>query len=202
MQRYEFFSIFVQHNQTNMEQNVIQKNMWNTAGKAGLVLGGISIAYLFISQWMGQAELPAFLTVILSGVLWIAKFGGCIWFMMYFMKAFAAENPEADNNRTFKLGVATAFLSALVYSAFSFANVAFISSDLFTEQMDMLMQQMAPMMDSNTAAQMDKTMQHLPQLTFFSNLIYCFIFGTILSFALSRSIPSRNPFADYKPEDK
>ena len=151
---------------------------------------------------MGQAELPAFLSVIRTGGRWLAKFGGCIWFMMYFMKAFAAENPEADNNRTFKLGVATAFLSALVYSAFSFANVAFISSDLFTEQMDMLMQQMAPMMDSNTAAQMDKTMQNLPQLTFFSNLIYCFIFGTILSFALSRSIPSRDPFADYKPEDK
>ncbi|MBR5274090.1 MAG: DUF4199 domain-containing protein [Bacteroidales bacterium] len=185
-----------------MEQNVIQKNMWNTAGKAGLILGGISTAYLFITQWMGQAELPAFLTIILTGVLWCAKFGGCIWFMMFFMKSFAAENPEADNNRTFKLGMAIAFLSALVYSAFSLANVAFISPDLFTEQMDMIMQQMAPMMDSNTAAQMDKTMQNLPQLTFFSNLIYCFIFGTILSFALSRSIPSKDPFADYKPEDQ
>ena len=90
----------------------------------------------------------------------------------------------------------------MVYSAFSFANVAFISPELFTDQMDMLMQQMAPMLDSNTAAQMDKTMQNLPQLTFFSNLIYCFIFGTILSFALSRSIPSKDPFADYKPEDQ
>ena len=202
MQRYEFFSIFVPHYHTNMEQNVIQKNRWNTAGKAGLILGGISTAYLFITQWMGQAELPAFLTIILTGVLWCAKFGGCIWFMMFFMKSFAAENPEADNNRTFKLGMAIAFLSALVYSAFSLANVAFISPDLFTEQMDMIMQQMAPMMDSNTAAQMDKTMQNLPQLTFFSNLIYCFIFGTILSFALSRSIPSKDPFADYKPEDQ
>lgn len=186
----------------NMEQNTIQRNMWNTAGKAGLVLGGISTVYLFITQWLGQAELPGFVTVILTGALWIAKFGGCIWFMMYFMKSFAAENPEADNARTFRLGMAAALLSALVYSAFSFANIAFISPELFTEQMDMLMQQMAPMMDSNTAAQLDKTMQNLPQLTFFSNLIYCFIFGTILSFALSRSIPSKDPFADYKPEDQ
>ena len=186
----------------NMEQNVIQKNMWNTAGKAGLVLGGLSTAYLFLTQGIGQAELPAFLTSILTIVLWVVKFGGCIWFMMYFMRKFVSENPEADNGNTFKLGIAMAFLSALVYSAFSFANVAFLFPDLFTEQMDMLMQQMAPMMDSNTAAQMDKTMQNLPQLTFFSNLIYCFIFGTILSFALSRSIPNRDPFADYKPEDK
>ena len=202
MQRYEFFSIFVPHKHMNMEQNVIQKNMWNTAGKAGLVLGGISTAYMFLTQWIGHAEIPALLAGGASIVLWGTKFGGCIWFMLHFMKTFASENPEADNNRTFKLGVAMSFLSALVYSAFSFANVAFLNPDLFAEQMNTLMQQMSPMMDSNTLAEIDKTMQNLPQLTFFSNLIYCTIFGTILSFALSRSIPSRNPFADYKPEDK
>ena len=98
--------------------------------------------------------------------------------------------------------MAMAFLSALVYSAFSFANVAFINPDLFTGQMDMMMQQMAPMLDSNTAAEMDRTMQNLPQITFFSNLIYCFIYGTILSFALSRSIPSKDPFANYRPEEQ
>ena len=185
-----------------MEQNVIQKNMWNTAGKAGLFLGLASSAYLFISQSLGQVEIPAILNSIISFVLGSANFAGCIWIMRYFMKQFAAENSEVTNSGTFRLGMIMALLSALVYSAFAFANVAFISADMFTEQMNALMQQMAPMMDSNTAAQMDKTMQNLPQLTFFSNLIYCFIFGTILSFALSRSIPSRDPFADYKPDQQ
>ena len=176
--------------------------MWNTAGKAGLVLGLTSAAFMFISQFLGQAEMPAFLNSIVSFVLWAVKFGGCIWLMMFFMKAFAAENPETDNSGTFKLGMAMALLSALVYSAFSFANVAFINPDLFTGQMDMMMQQMAPMLDSNTAAEIDRTMQNLPQITFFSNLIYCFIYGTILSFALSRSIPSKDPFANYRPEEQ
>lgn len=185
-----------------MEQNVFQKNMWNTAGKAGLALGGVSTAYLFLTQWTAQAELPAFITMVVNILLWAAKFGGCIWLMMYFMKAFAAENPETGNSGTFKLGIAMAFLSALVYAAFSFANVAFFYPDLFAEQMNTVMQQMAPMLDSNTAAQMDKTMQNLPQITFFSNLIYCFIYGTILSFALSRMIPSKDPFADYRPEEQ
>ena len=103
---------------------------------------------------------------------------------------------------TFRFGMITAFLSALVYAAVSFANVAFISADMFTEQMNTVMQQMAPMMDSNTMAEMDKTMENLPQITFFSNLIYCFIFGTVLSAILSRNIPSRDPFADYKPEEQ
>ena len=112
----------------------------------------------------------------------------------------AGENPETDNSHTFKLGMAIALLSAIVYAAVSFANVAFISADMFTEQMNALMQQMAPMMDSNTMSQMDKTMQNLPQLTFFSNLIYCSIYGTLLSAILSRNIPDRNPFSDYKTE--
>ena len=186
----------------NMEQNVIQKNMWNTAGKAGLFLGLVSTAFLFISQGIGQIEIPALLNSILGFVLWAVKFVGCIWIMRFFMKKFVSENSSATNSDTFKLGMAMALLSALVYSAFSFANVAFLYPDLFTEQMDTVMQQMAPMLDSNTAAEMDRTMQNLPQITFFSNLIYCFLFGTIVSFALSRSIPSRDPFADYKPEDQ
>ena len=94
-----------------MEQNVIQKNMWNTASKAGLVLGLISTAYMFITKWTGQAEMPTFVSMILTGLLWCVKFGGCIWVMMFFMKKFSAENPETDNKGTRKLGMAMALLS-------------------------------------------------------------------------------------------
>lgn len=186
----------------NMEQNAIQKNMWNLAGKAGLALGGVSTVYLFLNQLMGQAELPAFATMLINGVLWCGKFAGCIWLMMFFMKRFAAENNGIDNSGTFRFGMAASILSALVYAAFAFANVAFISADFFAEQMNVVMQQMAPMMDSNTMAQMDKTMESLPQIMFFSNLIYCFLYGMILSFIISRNIPSKDPFADYKPDEQ
>ena len=103
---------------------------------------------------------------------------------------------------TFRFGMITAFLSALVYAAVSFANVAFISADMFTEQMNTVMQQMAPMMDSNSLNLMDSYLENLPEITFFSNLIYCFLFGTVLSAILSRNIPARDPFADYKPDEQ
>ena len=183
-----------------MEQNQLRKNLWNEAARAGLALGGVSSVYLFASQFITAAGMSGFLSGLFSLLLWAAKFGGCIWLMKFFMKKFAAENGNVQNSTTFRFGMLSAFLSALVYAAVSFANVAFISADMFTEQMNALMQQMAPMMDSNTMSQMDKTMQNLPQLTFFSNLIYCSIYGTLLSAILSRNIPSRNPFSDYKPE--
>ncbi len=185
-----------------MEQNVIQKNMWNTAGKAGLLLGLASTAYLFISQLLGNAGIPVLLNSIIGFVLWAAKFVACIWIMKFFMKSYVSGNSQATSSDTFKLGMAMAILSALVYSAFAFANVAFISPDLFAEQMDAMMQQMAPMMDSNTQSLMETYMENLPQITFISNLIYCFIYGMILSFILSRNIPTKDPFAEYKPEEQ
>ncbi len=184
-----------------MEDRTLAKSMWNEAGKAGLAMGVVSTIYLFATQFLGKMEIPVFLNMLLTTVLWAAKFGGCIWLMMFFMKKFAVGNPEVDNKGTRRFGTVAALLSAIVYAAISFANIAFISPDLYTEQMDMVMQQMAPMMDSNTMAEMEKTMQNLPQFTFISTLIYCFLYGAILSAILSKNIPSRDPFADYRPEE-
>ena len=183
-----------------MEQNLIRKDMWNTAAKAGLVLGAVSSAYMFITQLMAGST--GFLITILSFLLWAAKFGGCIWLMSFFMKKHVAAHPEVDNKGTFSLGMATALLSALVYSAAAFANIAFISGDAIAEQVNLTMHQMGSMMDSNSIALMETYMEKLPQITFFSNLIYCFVFGTVLSYILSRNIPSRDPFANYKPDQQ
>ena len=182
-----------------MEQ--IHKNLWNGAGKAGLVLGLASSVYLFVNQWVSAMGIPI-LAGVLSFVLWAVKFGGCIWLMMFFMKKFASENQETDNSTTFRFGVVTALLSALVYAAFSFANMAYFSADLMAENIDTVMQAYSQFMDSNTMSKMEDMMAKLPQITFFGNLIYCFIFGTVLSLILSRNIPSRNPFADYKPDEQ
>ena len=185
-----------------MEQNVIQRNMWNTAGKAGLALGGISTAYLFLNQWLTMAQMPSFLVLILNSVLWLLKFGGCLMLLLFYMKQFASENPQAERTHIFKAGMAMAFLSALVYAAFTFANIAFIYPDYFSGQMETMMEQLAPMLDSNSSAQIEKTFQNLPQITFFSNLIYCFMYGTILSSGISRYLSRQNPFIGYKPEDQ
>ena len=176
-------------------------NLWNSAAKSGLALGLVSSAYLFINQWTAEIGAPL-LSGILTFVLWAAKFGGCIWLMMYFMKKFVAENTEADNSTSFRFGVASALLSAIIYAAFSFANTAYFSADMIAENMDTVMQAYSQFMDANTLSRMDEMISKMPQITFFSNLIYCFVFGTILSLILSRNIPNRNPFVDYKADEE
>ena len=66
------------------------KNMWNTAGTAGLALGGVSSIYLILTQLLsGSMEEVSLWQQILSFVLWTIKFWGCIWIMWFFMKKFA-----------------------------------------------------------------------------------------------------------------
>ena len=54
------------------------------------------------------------------------------------------------------------------------------------------------MLDSNSMAMLEKMEDAYPQIAFFSNLIYCFLYGTVLSAILSRNIPTRDPFANFE----
>lgn len=172
-----------------------KKTFWNLAGTAGLLMGLTSTASMFAGQFLSSQKMAAIMTTITGLVVWAIETGVCIYIMYFFMKRFVQRYPEADNKKTFRLGMAMAFFSALIYSAASFANIAFISADMYNEQFQLLMQQMGSMMDSNSKVMIEKIMENLPQIVFFSNLIYCFLFGTVVSAIMSRQIPSRDPFA-------
>ena len=180
----------------------VKKSLWNYAGIAGLLMGLTSTASMFAGQYLSTLGLSEMMTIVTGLALWAAETGICIFLMAMFMKKFAAANPSADHTAIFRMGMATAFLSALVYSAASFANIAYISADYFAEQYQILMQQMAPMMDSNSKDMLVKMLDYLPQITFFSNLIYCYMFGTVVAAVLSRNIPSKDPFADSRPDEQ
>ena len=64
-----------------------------------------------------------------------------------------------------------------------------------------MMQVYSKMLDSNSIAALEKMMGKMSYISFFSNLIYCTLYGTILSFILSRNIPQQDPFANYKPKE-
>lgn len=172
-----------------------QKNsMLEQAGKAGLVLGGVSIAYMILTMLTGKATEngPAFLLGLVNILLWVAKFVGCIYLMRLFIQRFAANDPEADNNRAFRFGTLTALLSALIYSAFYLAYVSFIAPDTFEEALSALTDN--PMLDSNTLAAVEEMIPRMPTISFFVNLFWCWLFGTVLAAIFSRNISSKNPF--------
>lgn len=171
----------------------------NGAARAGLVLGGVSIAGMLLSWLLGKIGTGGdnrgvmVLISFLNTLLWVAKFVGCIYLMRIFMLKFSANDPEAGNGRVFRFGMLTSLLSAIVYSAFYMAYLMFIEPESINMALDILRE--SSMMDRNSLEAIEQLAPVMPTYAFFTNLAYCFVYGTVLSAILSRNIPPRNPFA-------
>lgn len=174
-------------------------NLWNEAGKAGLVLGLVSIAYLIITHFTGKmagSGLGAFAIGTLNFVLWAGKLFLCIWLVRYFLLQFSKRNPSADNKKVFSFGMVTALYSAILYSAFYLLYVLYLAPESIAASMDAIMSQYASGVDSNTLEMMENMKADMPTISFFVNLVWCWLFGTILSAIFSRKIPANadDPF--------
>lgn len=110
------------------------------------------------------------------------------------MLQFVKKYPAADNRNTRNLGICSALLSAVIVAAVSLANTLLISPEQMQQAMDVAMSQYSNLLDSNSMAAMESMMGNFPAISFFSVLIYCFLYGTVLSMILSSDIPSKNPF--------
>lgn len=169
------------------------KRTWDAAARAGLALGGVSALYFALNSLLSEhapALIGTFGTSLVNLVLWGVKFWLCIALLQRFMKQFAAQDEDISNGDTLRFGICTSLLSSLVYSACYLAWVLFVQPDIFVNAM----QAVAANLPADVLAQMQELMGKMPQYTFYVNLIYCFLFGTLLSLILSRNIPSQDPF--------
>ena len=180
-----------------------RKIVWNDAARSGLVLGGVSIAYMLISILLTKLQGGTAVSVLVnvSGVLlWLFKFILCIRLMKFFMQKFARNHEGVSNQDSFRFGNATALLSALLYSGFYLAWVTFVQPDMFKESIDLAMGAYDGMFSSEQMGMIQDMMPKMPTLSFFVNFFWCWLFGTVLSAIFSRNIPSRNPFTDNDSE--
>ena len=181
-------------------------SVWNSAGKAGLVLGGVSVLYMVLTSLTGSlggdSKAMGVVMAVVNVLLWVVKFGACIYLMRYFMLKFSEQNPSALNSTVFRFGTVVAFYSALIVAAYYLAYVLFIAPDTFSEAMEMMADN--PMMDSASMDAVEQMMPKMPAISFFVQFGYCWLFGTVLSAIFSKNIPSRNPFSDIdkKPDDQ
>lgn len=170
-----------------------KKTLWNEAGIAALVLGAVPMAYLYLSGIVGS---------VVSVFLWLVKFVACIWLMYFFLKKFGEKHTEADRSDIFRFGMITALLSALLYSAFSLADMLFINPDSISEAIDTALENYSSMMDDNAREEIDRILPKIPAISFFTSLIYCWLFGTVLSAIFSRNIRPDNPFENNSNPDE
>ena len=185
-----------------MAESYSKKDFWDGAGKAGLVLGLVPIVYMLIEQLLLQdaaQKLGALPTTLITFLLWAAKFAGCILLMRWFMERFAARYDGVTRREASRYGTAIALTSALIYSAFVLAWSKFIDPEMFTRAFEQAAEQYSAFLDSNTTAMMEQMQDKMPVISFFSNFIYCFLYGTVLSSILSSRVgKDTDPFAGGK----
>ena len=160
----------------------------------------VSVAYMYIGNILNTSGLSAGVVSLIGVPLWIAKFVGCILLMKFFMKKIHSAHPGISDKDLFRMGALTALLSAFFFASLQFIDMAYLSAEFYAEQYEVILQQYSSIMDSNSLNMITKFMDVLPQFTFVWTLIYCTAFGSVLASILSRNIPSKDPFADYKPE--
>ncbi|MBP9993151.1 MAG: DUF4199 domain-containing protein [Bacteroidales bacterium] len=163
-----------------------KKTIWTEAGMPGLVLGLIPVVCVALNAITGSS--------VVAVVLWLAKLVGCAWLMYAFMKKFVSLHSDAGNSDAFLFGVIVALLSAFVYSAFNYLYSTLLKPDMYSEAFETMMQNYNSMLDANTKEQLENLIPKLPVIGLFANLVYCFVYGTVLSAIFSRTIVPQNPF--------
>ena len=171
-----------------------RKTIWSEAGMPGLVLGLATAACFYLTSLFAKP--------LLSTIIWIVKFGGCIYLMYLFMKKFVSIHDEATNKDSFRFGVVLALLSAFIFSILYYVYVVYVKPGIFDTALSTVMDSYGSMLDSNSIEQLENLMPKLPEISLLANFFYCFIYGTIVSAIISRSVPSSNPFDNHSIDEQ
>lgn len=179
-------------------ENIDSKIIKNEAGTAGLAIGCISGAYVFIS--FGFFD---FLSghILANWLIWGAKTFACIYLMAHFIKALGSRYRGVELRHARSFGTLAAFFSALITALCQYAALEWCFPDLMKTTLDASLSTMQGMLDSNSMAAIDGMLPKFPVYSMIGSLIWCFIFGWIVTLISSANIYGRsNPF-DRKDDD-
>ena len=197
MQIYGFFFIFVFTNPLNMTEEISRKTLWDSGGKGGLILGGVTIGFMAVSLLLNllpDNSVGTFLSTILNFIIWAAKLFCCVYVLFALMRKFTLDFPGADRATVRKFGVITGFTSALIYSAFTLVYFLYINPDALAESFAAATDAYSGMLDSNSMQALDQVQGSMPAIMFFGNLVYCTLFGWAASAIIASRLVKDDPF--------
>lgn len=168
-----------------MTKQIDNTVLWNEAAKAGAYFGAVSVGCLALKEWAGTSG-STFLIQAASIILWAVEFFGCILLMKNVMLSLRDRYEDVKMADTYRLGRRAALLSGLLLAS---AQVLFILK-MPEAQIDEFVNQMMTALPVGAAGreEVEGMMDKLPVITFFSQWLYCFLYGTVLASVMSRYI--------------
>ena len=176
-------------------EKIDSKILSSEAAKAALFFGLISGGYIFINGFLGTTNSPL-LVNILSIVLWAGKLVGCIFLMRFFMKKLLASYEGVTRQNLLGYGTLIALFSAIITAACSYISVQYLFPGQITEAFNTAYEQAAGMLDSNSMAVLEGLESKMGVISLVSNLLWCFLYGWILSSIMSSSLVGKKNIFD------
>ena len=168
-----------------MSKTLDNNTLWNEAAKAGAFLGGTSVGCLALKEWAGMSG-NNFLITAAAIILWAVEFFGCILIMKNVMLSLRDRYEGVKMEDTYKLGRRAALLSGLLLAS---AQTLFILKMPEADMNDFVNQLSATLpVGAAGREEVEGMMDKLPVITFITQWIYCFLYGTVLSSVMSRYI--------------
>lgn len=175
-----------------MEQN----NKWSSAAMDGLYLSLVTIIYSLLVSVM-QPE-----SFIIKTLLWVVKFGGCLYLLWLFMKRWSDKFETITFSQSYNYGFLVCLFSSIMCACYSYAQVEWIFPEQTAAAIDMAKETMAQQgtLDSNTEGIMDSFFGNFGRISLFVSLFYYTIFGGIAAAITANFTKKTNPFADQDAE--
>lgn len=171
-----------------MEQN----NKWSSAAMDGLYLSLVTIIYSLLVSVM-QPE-----SFIIKSLLWVVKFGGCLYLLWLFMKRWSDRFDVITYSQSYNYGFIVCLLSSVMCACYSYVQVEWLFPEQTAAAIDMAKETMAQQgtLDSNTEGIMDSFFGNFGRISMFVSLFYYVIFGAIAAAITANFTKKTNPFAE------
>lgn len=174
-----------------MEQ-LNSKIIRNEAGIAALIFGAVSGGYVILEYGLYDFFLAH---SWISSILGLAKFAGLIFLMSHLMKRLMANYEGVGTRELRSYGRLIAFYSAIITALCAYLASSVLFPGIIQQTMDTVYQTMGSSLDANSRAAMQVLEQSFGTILMISQLLYCTIYGILLSAILSRALTAKSsPF--------
>lgn len=182
-----------------MKEIANKKDILNYSSLTALILSVVCVASSLCSFGLSKITgMPTSIQMILSFVIWLVKFVGCIWIMKYFMARLVSDFVKVTNKMTFKLGIYASFFSAILIGVYTLLHIqVIITPEVYEESFIQAIGPTYSMLDSNSQKALNDLIPELSTISMISTFLYCFIYGVVLSSILSSRIPKADVFSEY-----
>lgn len=177
-------------------ETIDNKILLSEAASASLIFAAVSGAYVFLGPVLSNTA-AAWVYQLFA----LAKLVGLIWLMRFLMGKMR-KNYDIGRVQIRRYGTWIALLSAILTAACSYICIEYAFPDFYKETLDEVWKTMGSMMDDNSRGVIEYYENNLAMISMASNLIWCFLYGWVLSCILApRVAPANNIFDDFEDDE-